>query len=226
MHNIRILCFGDSNTWGTIGKWVEDDTPTLRYANRWTQILQKTLGSGYTVIEEGLGGRTCITPHPTEPWKLGETYLTPCLHTHRPIDWVVVMLGTNDLQLNKTMTEAELPLGISRIVDLIQSSPKCGHDFVCPKILVLAPVEVMPSAPEGRTAVYAKFRCDIGRALSLKFPEVYRKVAEEKGCYFLSAQDFAKPGPADGVHLDEASHIRLGEAVADYIRSVEEANKA
>ena len=22
---IRVMCYGDSNTWGTVGKWVEDD---------------------------------------------------------------------------------------------------------------------------------------------------------------------------------------------------------
>ena len=222
MDKIRILCYGDSNTWGTIGKWVESDAPSLRYENRWTQILQQQLGDGYTVIEEGLGGRTCITPHPTNPWKLGENYLTPCLHSHRSLDWVVIMLGTNDLQLNKTMTEEQLPLGIRRMVEIVQENPVVGRGYVCPKILILAPVEVKPSAPEGRTAVYAKFRCDIGRELSLKFPEVYKQVADEMGCHFLSAQDYAQPGPADGVHLDEDSHIRLGQAVADYIRKEEE----
>ena len=55
MDKIRILCYGDSNTWGTIGKWVESDAPSLRYENRWTQILQQQLGDGYTVIEEEIG---------------------------------------------------------------------------------------------------------------------------------------------------------------------------
>ena len=49
-------------------------------------------------------------------------------------------------------------------------------------------------------------------------PEVYEKVAKEKGCYFLNAQDYAQPGPADGVHFDAQSHINLGHGVADFIR--------
>lgn len=68
-------------------------------------------------------------------------------------------------------------------------------------------------------AVYQKFRCDIGRNLSLMLPEVYEQVAREKGCYFLNAQAYAQPGPADGVHFDAESHLRLGRAVADLIRS-------
>lgn len=218
---IEVLCYGDSNTWGCIGKWVESDEPSARYDadTRWPTVAQKALGEKFHIIEEGLGGRTTIYPHPTEPWKNGELYFTPCLHTHRPLDLVVIMLGTNDLQLKKDITAEELPVGISRLVDIVHENKKVGRGNVPPKILLIAPIEVCPSAPEGRTAVFAKFRCEIGQELSLKLPGVYKKVAEEKGCYFLNAQDYAQPGPADGVHFDAESHIRLGHGVASFIRN-------
>lgn len=217
---IEVLCYGDSNTWGCIGKWVESDEPSERFDTdiRWPCVAQKELGGDFHIIEEGLGGRSTIYPHPTEPWKNGEPYLAPCLHTHRPLDLVVIMLGTNDLQLKKDITAEELPNGISRLIDIVQSHKKAGRGNVPPKILIIAPIEVRPSAPNGRTAVYAKFRCDIGGELSRKLPEVYARVAEEKGCYFLNAQNYAQPGPADGVHFDAESHIRLGKAVAKFIR--------
>lgn len=217
---IRILCYGDSNTWGCIGKWVESDEPSGRYDTdtRWTMVLQKELGDNFHIIEEGLCGRTTVYVHPTEPWKNGEPYLLPCLYTHRPLDLVVIMLGTNDLQIKKDITAEKLPVGISRLVNAIQAHPKPGRGNQPPKILIISPVEVRPSAPEGRTHVYAKFRGDIGRELSLMLPQVYEQVARAKGCYFLNAQCFAQPGPADGVHLDGESHISLGKAVARCIR--------
>ena len=216
---IQILCYGDSNTWGCIGKWVESDEPSKRYGTdiRWPTVAQRELGEEFHIIEEGLGGRT-IYVHPTEPWKNGEPYLTPCLHTHRPLDLVVIMLGTNDLQIKKDITAEELHVGISRLVDIVQQYPKVGRGNQPPKVLIIAPVEVRPSAPEGRTAVFAKFRCEIGRELSRMLPEVYARVAKEKGCYFLNAQEFAQPGPADGVHLDTESQVSLGKAVARMIR--------
>ena len=218
---IQVLCYGDSNTWGCIGKWVDSDEPSKRYDTdtRWPTVAQKELGEKFHIIEEGLGGRTTIYTHPTEPWKNGEPYLAPCLHTHRPLDLVVIMLGTNDLQIKKDITAEDLPVGITRLVDIVQRYPKVGRGNVSPKILIIAPIEVRPSAPEGRTAVYAKFRCDTGRELSLMLPEVYEKVAKEKGCFFLNAQEFAQPGPADGVHFDAQSHIQLGRAVAEFIRN-------
>ena len=61
----RILCYGDSNTWGY--------TPISkkRYpANiRWTGVLQNLLGKDFWIIEEGLNGRTTNLE---EPGKNGE----------------------------------------------------------------------------------------------------------------------------------------------------------
>ena len=54
---IQVLCYGDSNTWGCIGKWVESDEPSARYDadTRWPTVLQQELGENFHVIEEGLG---------------------------------------------------------------------------------------------------------------------------------------------------------------------------
>ena len=53
----EILCYGDSNTWGTIGRWKAIDEPSERFDEntRWTSVLQKELGENYHVITEGLG---------------------------------------------------------------------------------------------------------------------------------------------------------------------------
>ena len=73
----RILCFGDSNTWGytvTGGRFGEDV--------RWPMRLQTLLGDGYAVIEEGFNGRTCVYDDPIEGgFKSGLQYLPPCVMT-------------------------------------------------------------------------------------------------------------------------------------------------
>ena len=145
----NILCFGDSNTWGCIGRWHETTVPSERYDDqtRWPCVMANRLGTGFHVIEEGLCGRTTIYPTPGELWKSGECYLLPCLETHRPLDLVIIMLGTNDLLVfHPEQTPETLGDGIARLIDIVQNRPTCGRDVKPPKILVIAPVEVKPSA--------------------------------------------------------------------------------
>ena len=67
----RILCFGNSNTWGYIpglGKRYDSD-------ERWTGIMALELGKEYQIIEEGLNGRTIASEDPNRPGRNGIIYL-------------------------------------------------------------------------------------------------------------------------------------------------------
>ena len=90
----RIVCYGDSNTWG--------DAPLenrrFNPKERWTGLLQDKLGKDYEVIEEGLCGRTFKAVEIGKEYRVGLTHLKAILSTHEPISYVIVMLGTNDLK--------------------------------------------------------------------------------------------------------------------------------
>ena len=100
----RILCFGDSNTFGWIGRL---DGPTRRFPSdiRWTGRLSALLGPDFEILEEGLGGRT-LRDHFTVGSGVsvpgaglcGRDYLPACLLSHRPLDAVIIMLGSNDMK--------------------------------------------------------------------------------------------------------------------------------
>ncbi len=90
----RILCYGDSNTWGY------DAAADDRFPEevRWTGVLQQLLGEGFRVIEEGQPGRTTVWDDPIEEHRNGKTALYSVLESQSPVDLVVLMLGTNDLK--------------------------------------------------------------------------------------------------------------------------------
>ena len=150
----------------------------------------------------------------------GEAYLLPCLQTHRPLDLVILMLGTNDLHLAEPLKEEELGNGIRRLIQLVQNHPNCGRGFETAKILVMAPIEVWPSDPSGRTSVYPRFFGEWATYLSRLFPTVYKEIADEYGCYFLNATLYAEPSPGDGVHMLPEGHIALGKAVAEKVAEI------
>src|SRR5579871_481979 len=95
----RIMCYGDSNTHGTAPMKDMDDVHRLGPDERWPCIMAKTLGAGWTLVEEGLPGRTTVHDDPIEGvYKNGKSFLPGCLESHWPLDAIVVMLGTNDLK--------------------------------------------------------------------------------------------------------------------------------
>ncbi len=95
-----ILCFGDSNTHGTRALQYPGDARRHPRDARWPNVLASQLGAGYEVIAEGHPGRTTVWADPIEgEHKSGVAMLPALLETHRPIDLVIIMLGTNDLKV-------------------------------------------------------------------------------------------------------------------------------
>ena len=135
--NKTILCYGDSNTYGY------NPLNGLRYAKgiRWTGCLQEMLGEEYSIIEEGCNGRTTVFDDPLEGWKNGLDYLRPCLNSHKPIDIVILMLGSNDLKTTFGATAKEIADGVEILVDVIKtfSMEKQGFE---PVIILLSPPEI------------------------------------------------------------------------------------
>jgi lysophospholipase L1-like esterase len=219
----RILCYGDSNTFGTLPLWKASSILYYRYEkrSRWINIMASLLGEDYQVIEEGQPGRTTIYDDAEEPFCRFCNGLTPfsaILMSHPPLDLVVIMLGTNDLHSVTPPTEETLGVGISRLIDVVASFPQAGWDNVAPPVLVVAPIPIKKAL--GRTEVYPKFHGAEGERLSKLFAPVYKKVAEEKGCPFLDAALYAEPCDADGVHFTQESHAAFGNAMAETVRNL------
>ncbi len=118
-----ILCFGDSNTWGFDPASITAPFPSRHpHDVRWTGVLAATLGAGYRVIEEGQNGRTTVHEDPHVIGRKGREYLTPCLESHKPIDLVILMLGTNDLKSTFNVPPGEIANGANALAKMILTS--------------------------------------------------------------------------------------------------------
>ena len=89
---MRILCFGDSNTYGYDPRGFFGD----RYGaeDRWVDLLAKQ--AVHEIINAGANGREI----PRNPYALR------LLNEHAPVDIFLVMLGTNDLHQGASSKEA------------------------------------------------------------------------------------------------------------------------
>ncbi len=204
-----VLCYGDSNTWGSnpaSGERFPEDT-------RWPGAMRRELGGAFWVIEEGLGGRTTVWDDPIEgAHKNGRSYLTPCLESHKPMDLVVIMLGTNDLKARFALSASDIAQSAASLGEMALKSA-CGPDGGPPTVLL-----VSPPATGKLTDMAEMFEGATEKSRS--FSEHYRRFAEQGGCAFLDAGEVIASSDVDGIHLDPEDHRKLGHAVAERVRGL------
>jgi len=195
----RLLCYGDSNTWGynpvTRGRYPE--------SVRWTGILQELLNHrGVTVIEEGLCGRTTSRDDALRENLNGVKLLPMVLETAAPVDAAVIMLGTNDCKTCYGSDAGAITNGLEQCVNLLLS--------VLPpeKLLIAAPILIADSVHNFDPEFDAE-----SALLSARLADSYRELALRKGARFISAADYAGPCRADGEHMDEKGHAAFAKAV-------------
>ena len=206
----RILCFGDSNTWGY------SPANGARFPSdiRWTGVLQKTLGESYRVIEEGLNGRTTFINEQGEdarPFRSGSDVLPFLLESHRPLDLVTIMLGTNDLKVEFDLTVEEIAQGAKDLCEMVINSEYLAENP--PPILLISPTLIGSSILPDEEEFFEQ-----AREKSLQFTEHYEKAASDLGIHFLDAAKIVTASEGEGVHWDADQHVKFGEELSARIR--------
>ena len=204
-----VLAYGDSLTWGydpiNLGRHAHED--------RWTSVLQKALGQGTRVLAEGLNGRTtAYDDHLGDCDRNGVKLLPSLLATHKPIDLVIIMLGTNDLKRGIQGTAIGATSGIKRLVKLVQHHD-WGFDFETPEVLIVSPPPIQETAD---VMFGAMFNHSIEEGAMLA--SMYRDAADELGCGFFDAASVAVTTPVDGVHLDAENTRAIGRGLEPVVR--------
>jgi lysophospholipase L1-like esterase len=206
-----VLCYGDSITWGKNPA----DEKRMSADERWTGVLGNGLGNDYSVIEEGLYGRTTVWDDPVSgAYKNGLNYLIPCLDSHRPIDLCILMLGTNDLKKRFSLSATEIARGITVLVEVIKKSGT-GPEGSAPKILLLSPPKITKSSKFSD-----EFRNSYNK--SQKLPNYYAKIANDYSLEFLDTSKIIVASELDGVHPDVGEHLKLGNAVLKKVKEIME----
>ncbi len=206
----RILCYGDSNTYGYIPTGGRYDEHT-----RWPMRMQALLGTGYAVIEEGFNGRTCVFDDPVEGgFKSGVQYLPPCLMSHNPLDAVIIMLGSNDTKVRFGMTPMTIGQSMMQLVRVakqyaVNEAGETAH------IIIAAPPQILDNLMQTR---HAECFGEQAIAVSAGLSRELRRISKLMRCDFFDAVPYAEVSPLDAVHMTAQGHLRLGEAMAQKIR--------
>ena len=99
------------------------DGSRFPFEQRWPGVLQARLGNDYRIIEEGLGLRMVATESWVMPHRNGREMLRPILEAHAPLDWVIILLGTNDCAPMYHLSVGEIAFGSPRCSWTSRSRP-------------------------------------------------------------------------------------------------------
>ena len=204
-----ILCYGDSNTHGTMP--MPDLGAMGRFGRnvRWTGQLAALLPD-WQVIEEGLPGRTTVHDDPIEgAHRNGLTVLPAILESHRPIDVVILMLGTNDLKQRFSVNALDIALSLEKLVLAIRGSG-CGPDGAAPGVILVAPPPILEVQDLG--VMFAG-----GQAKSHDLGPRLAALARALEVPFVDAGALIGVSEIDGIHYDEPAMAALAQAFAQAV---------
>ena len=200
-----LLIYGDSNTHGTPPMPHLDFVDRHGPADRWPGVMAQAL-SDWTVIAEGLPGRSTVHDDPLEgAHKNGLTVLPAILESHTPLDLVIVKLGTNDLKARFNLPAQDIAFGAGKLIECIR------------RLVPAAAVLLIAPPPIVETGCLAEMFGG-GAAKSARFASLMADEARRQGAALLDAGAHIAVAPVDGIHYDIAAHHILGRAVAAEIR--------
>lgn len=200
----RILCFGDSNTWG----YNPVNGLRLSPSERWPGVLQQRLGQGFQIFEDGRNGRRIFE---TGDELNSSEELVSSLNINDPLDVVIIFLGINDL-LFENETNNKKPIdGTRMMIEKVKNVYRDTHGVV-PEIILISAVPI--NELQVKELLYEQEAEKI-----LRFGNGLRQLAEEEGCGFIDSGRIIRTSEEDGVHIEALEHQKLGSFIAEYIRS-------
>ncbi|EBA11941.1 GDSL-type esterase/lipase family protein [Roseobacter sp. CCS2] len=208
-----VLTFGDSNTYGTPPAHARGENRRFGPDTRWPTVMQAALGPDWALVENGLPGRTTCRADPVMGAHMdGQLGLRIALESSGPIDLLVIMLGTNDLQTHHAATVDQVVGGLAGLLAIARSEPyQLRHNGF--DILLIAPPVVLEQGTYRDTLLGAHEK-------SRDLPFAIAQLADHWGIAFLDAGAHINSSPLDGLHFAAEDHITLGQVIAAKIAAL------
>ena len=201
-----ILVFGDSNTWGSCPHTANRHDRK----HRWPSAMAEGLDN-VEVITEGLRGRTTAFPRPTASADMSGVNILPALlHSHAPIDLVMIMLGTNDIY--EGYATPHIRDGLARLIEIIRHHPWRQPEAATPEIMLISPPPVTVGDNSDVTIVKQEQSEQIAETISA--------LAADSECQFFDAGQITRASPVDGFHLEPEDSRALGVALQEPVKKL------
>lgn len=198
----KILCFGDSNTYGYIpgsGERYDKDT-------RWSGILQ-TLLPDHEIIEGGCNNRNGFIDSDGGNNLTGYKVLPEYLNSNPDI--VILSIGINDLQKFYNPDIELIKQGLLKMSKQIISTGA--------KLIIVS----TPILRENILNGFFSFQFnEVSIKKSKLLPQIYKTISEETNSVYIDINKFVKVSEIDGLHFSEESHKIIANKIFEIIKNL------
>lgn len=199
----KIICYGDSNTFGFNpkgGTRFDENT-------RWTSLLQKNLSLEYEVINEGVCDRTGFVNNPKGFLYSAPKHFPKFILKSENFDILILWLGTNDLQIQYNISIGTIEKGLENLIKSAQTKAK--------NIIIIPSVILSEKVLEG----FFNFQFDKTSIVkSRKIGRIFRQIAGANHCAYFDINKIVTPCDFDGLHYDENSHKIIADKLTEFIK--------
>ena len=201
----KILCYGDSNTFG----YNPVDNSRFDEHTRWTALLQKNLGSDFEIIEEGMCDRTGIANNDKGFDFSAQRHFPKIITKIKDIDLLILAIGTNDLQFKYDLTIHQFENGLEKLIVIAKNNVQ--------RIILIPPVILNDNILEG--SFNFQFN-STSISKSKKVGKIYRKLSNLYCLDYFDLNEFVKPSNTDGLHYDSKGHNIISTKLSEYIKGI------
>jgi len=195
-----VLIYGDSNVYGV----AQFSKGRLAHDQQWPILASAMLGDDWCVVPQGLPGRVAgdYVTGEREYWNGRSAYQGTC-KSALPVDYVIIALGTNDLQSRYERSAQQIRQDLSWYIAATRQYAEDYHKE-SPKLIYMLPFSFRPN--EYFVASREKWE----ELRQMEWPEGAEVV-------IIDNPDI---GP-DGVHLSVQGHKTVAEYIANKLKEME-----
>ena len=199
----KVLCFGDSNTFG----FNPTNGSRLNKTSRWTGILQNLCKNNFQIVEAGCNNRTAFCENPAGKIFMGHKIL-PDLLTN-DLDIIILAIAINDLQFQYNVTLDEIKNGVSDLIQIVRNKLPNA------KIILISPPELTSNVLH--SPIFSTLFDKTSIEKSKYLPEIYSKIAKNFKCDFIDLNGIAEPSTIDGLHFEPTEHEKIAKEIFKHL---------
>lgn len=195
----KILCFGDSNTYGFNPK----DYSRYSISERWSGILSQNLAN-FEVFEKGCNNKTCFSNSIKE---LNSIKILPD-YLNENFDIIIIQIGINDLQSGFDTNLEQLKNNLIKLIEIIYNyNSKSEIIFLCPDEINECILNSDFSQLFNNTSILK----------SKELNKIFKEISNKTNVKIFYLSDIAKTSAIDGLHYDIENHKKIADVLIRYI---------